>query len=45
VIDLTYIDDEPLRSAPKRRFPEVINIFDEEDVEVRLHKKMKTWGI
>ncbi|KAJ6545591.1 hypothetical protein B0H19DRAFT_1267000 [Mycena capillaripes] len=42
VIDLTHIDDEPARPAPKRRFPEVIDVSDEdEDVEVRPHKKMR----
>ncbi|KAJ6587544.1 hypothetical protein DFH09DRAFT_1307771 [Mycena vulgaris] len=33
VIDLTHIDYEPARRAPKRRFPEVIHVSDDEDVE------------
>ncbi|KAJ6592403.1 hypothetical protein B0H19DRAFT_1245277 [Mycena capillaripes] len=42
VIDLTHIDDEPTRPAPKRRFPEVIDVSDDEDdVEVRPHKQMR----
>jgi hypothetical protein len=45
VIDLTHIDDEPTHRAPKRRFREVIDVFDdEEDVEVRPHKKMRHLG-
>ncbi|KAJ6525513.1 hypothetical protein DFH09DRAFT_1328875 [Mycena vulgaris] len=31
VIDLTHIDYEPARRAPKRRFPEVIHVSDDED--------------
>ncbi|KAJ6472974.1 hypothetical protein DFH09DRAFT_1343681 [Mycena vulgaris] len=34
VIDLTHIDYEPARRAPKRRFPEVIHVSDDEDVEM-----------
>ncbi|KAJ7853052.1 hypothetical protein B0H14DRAFT_2580619 [Mycena olivaceomarginata] len=38
MIDLTHIDDPP-RRAPKRRFPEVIDVFeDKEDVETLRNK-------